>query len=113
MSSDFAIKWVVQANELPRIRKELRTKGEQFVRKAALDIQAHAAAAAPVDTGTLRNSIRASSDGELSWKVVVGADYGIYVEWGTRHMAARPFLQPAVNKVAPSFLEAIRSIVKP
>jgi HK97 gp10 family phage protein len=81
-----------------------------FVAKAALDIEAQAKSKAPVDTGTLKNSIQATKVGTAHWRVVVGADYGMYVEWGTGRMAAQPFLQPAILAVTPTFLRALRTI---
>jgi len=97
-------------NRLPALAKGLETKAGRVVAKAALDIQAHAQTRAPVDTGNLRASIRAQKVGPTSWRVLVGADYGIYVEMGTRHMAAQPYLGPAVDAVRASFLQAMRGL---
>ena len=47
---------------------------------------------APVDTGRLRDSIQTTSEG-----VVVGVDYGAYVEYGTSDTAPQPFTVPAIN----------------
>lgn len=55
---------------------------------------------APVDTGTLRSSIkfRTVDDRESGWIVYVyaEADYAIYVEYGTVTHSAQPFLRPAL-----------------
>ena len=45
---------------------------------------------APRLTGTLQASVD-----EEGGKVVVGAEYGGYVEYGTRRSKAQPFLRPA------------------
>jgi HK97 gp10 family phage protein len=45
----------------------------------------------------LKWSIKPMSLGKLKWKVIVGADYGFYVEYGTRYMAAQPFFRPAAG----------------
>jgi HK97 gp10 family phage protein len=89
-----------------------------LVRKAAMDVVAHAQQAAPVDTGNLRNSIRQHPTGPWSARVVVGAEYGAYIEYGHRLVAwghdtgrdvpARPFLTPAVERVRPEFHEAAK-----
>lgn len=50
-----------------------------------------------VDTGNLKNSIIAVKRGK-GWVVLVGADYGADLEYGTRKMGARPFLRPAVRR---------------
>lgn len=47
---------------------------------------------APVDTGRLRESIHEEGDEEI----VVGAEYGVYVEMGTRDMAPQPYMRPAL-----------------
>jgi HK97 gp10 family phage protein len=57
-----------------------------------------AQANAPVDTGFLRDSIVAEMIDEFSGTVTVGAYYGIYVEMGTRFMAAQPYFYPAVDE---------------
>ena len=63
-----------------------------------------------MDTGHLKNSIQARPEGLLVWRVESPADYSLYVEFGTRRMAARPFLTPAVEIVRPRLLEALRRI---
>lgn len=60
----------------------------------------------PVDTGRLQGSISASASGEHA-TVSVGADYGIYVEFGTYKMAARPFLAPALSVATDAVLAAV------
>lgn len=108
----------------------------QIVRKAALDVQSHAQVNAPVDTGFLKNSIytvtsESSSYGSVSSPtkkdssilpevekpeddqtayVAVGANYGLFVEAGTRHTPAHPYLSPAVEAVRPTFEEAMSKV---
>lgn len=71
--------------------------------KIAHDIEAWAKHNAPVDTGFLKGSIRATQESPVSWMVMVGAEYGAYVELGTVKMAAQPYMLPAV--------EAVRSLL--
>lgn len=66
-----------------------------------------------VDTGALINSLFVS---RLDWHTVmvgVGAEYGLYLELGTRSMSPRPFLSPAIAAIKQEFEEAIRNAVKP
>lgn len=111
MSDGFTARWVVVSNALPALIANLGARVESVVAKAATDIEAMAKSLAPVDTGTLRNSIQANKTGPGAWLVTVGVDYGLYVEWGTARMAAQPYLGPAVAHVRPSFMEAMRQVV--
>lgn len=59
---------------------------------------------APKRTGDLAHSIRFEADKAnfaITWFVDV--PYGMFVEYGTRHMAARPYLRPALNTVGPQY----------
>lgn len=104
---------VVVFNHFPKIIQGLEPKANAIVRKTALDIEAGAKVRAPVDTGTLRASIQAKRVGNMHWEVWVGVDYGIYPEYGTVNMAARPYLRPAVNAVVASFKAAMKGVVRP
>lgn len=85
-------------------------KAAAVVAKAAFDIESGAKSRAPVDTGLLKNSIEAVEEDKLEWVVEVHAEYGAYVEFGTRYTAAQPFLTPAVEEVRPVFLAAMARI---
>lgn len=111
MADGFAVRWVVVQNDLPAITARMLPLVEAIVAKTALDVEADAKTRAPVDTGTLRNSIQATKVGAAYWRVTVGADYGVHVEWGTRFMGARPFLRPALTSITPTFREAMRQVV--
>jgi HK97 gp10 family phage protein len=69
----------------------------EVAEKAAIDtlgneVEVTAQAAAPVDTGALRDSI-VYSDGVVS----VGVDYAGFVEYGTSDTPAQPYLRPAAD----------------
>ena len=113
MASDGDVVWEVVSTKFPQIIKSMERKAGVIVAKAALDIQEGAQRRAPVDTGTLRASIQAKRINATTWEVWVGVEYGIYLEYGTRHMAAQPFLRPAVAAVSDSFRKAMRQVVLP
>lgn len=71
-------------------------------------IQNDARSRCPVDTGRLRASITVK---RLPQGVVVGSnvEYAGYVEYGTRHMAARPYLRPAVAAAASRWPAVVKS----
>jgi HK97 gp10 family phage protein len=79
-----------------------------------------AKALCPVDTGSLKRSIRYERDPEGGVIIVAGGggvvnprtrrevDYAAYVEFGSSRSPAQPFLQPALEKNLPS-LDALLS----
>lgn len=120
---------------LPELAEKLTKALDEAVRKAAFDIQAAAQAAAPVGpTGFLKNSVYVKTDKESTYGaiqepqegqealpeveppkkhqavVAVAATYGVYVEFGTVHMSARPYLTPAVALVEPQFHAALEKL---
>jgi HK97 gp10 family phage protein len=107
---NFTFRTTVRLNNFPAIKVGMETRAEAFTAKAALDIQGVAMTMAPVDTGFLKNSIQSHKIGPAHWRVTVGAEYGIYLEFGTRFMGAQPYFFPAVAQVSPSFIAAMRRI---
>lgn len=101
---------------------------QETVYAAAGNIQATARSTAPVDTGKLRNSIQWRVLGPLAADVIVGAEYGLYVELGSAtdedegeqkegekkrvKRAPRPFLAPAAAAVKPKFKRAVKAVLK-
>ena len=81
------------------------------IRKAALDIEAHAKVKAPVDTGALRGSISTTiANTGLAAEVGPTVHYGLYLEFGTARMAPQPYMGPASDIVEPSLIEALAQI---
>lgn len=99
-------------NDLPRLRGELRQRAGAAIRKAAHDIEAGAKNVVPVDTGNLKNSIQTTMEGDLTAVVGTHVEYAPYVEYGTRRMAARPYLGPAAEAVRPSLEAAMKDLLK-
>lgn len=87
-------------------------KAQAALRLAAAPIVNRAKELAPVRTGTLRRSI-AVEDGPGELEVSIGTDveYAIFQEFGTVHMAARPFLRPALEQEGPAFGKELASIL--
>ena len=68
---------------------------------------------APVDTGNLRNSITHDvDDEEPSAYIGTNVEYAPYQELGTIHMAAQPFLKPAVAEHANEYRKIIEKELK-
>ena len=68
---------------------------------------------APVDTGYLRRSIFMEIDqsgDSYTGTVYCGAEYGLYLEFGTYKMFAQPFLFPAFERQMAQLEQALRRI---
>lgn len=98
-------------DDVPRLRTTMEQRAEMFVAKAAMDVEREMKTRVPVDTGFLKNSIQAARTGPAQWTVTVGAEYGLFIDWGTARMPARPFVAPSVAAVSPNFLAAMRTLV--
>lgn len=71
--------------------------------RRTIRVESAAIRACPVDTGRLRSSI--THDLERDARGLVGfvgtsVEYAIHLEFGTRFMAAQPFLRPALRAAA-------------
>lgn len=99
-------------SRIPQLTGDLRKRASALVRKTVLDVEARAKIAAPVDTGALRRSIQTAMDNDLHGVVFVAAEYGIFLEFGTRRMSPRPFLGPAFDATAPEFEKGLRELLK-
>lgn len=108
--STMTVRTTVRLNNFGRIKVHMANQAEWATEKAAQDIAAGAMRRAPIDTGFLRASIQARKVGTAHWRVTVGAEYGLYLEFGTRFMGAQPYFFPAIAEVSPSFIAAMRRI---
>ena len=81
--------------------------------KCGLTAEGYAKKLAPVDTGNLRNSITHEvDDGESAAYIGTNVEYAPYQELGTIHMAAQPFLKPAVADHANEFRKIFENELK-
>jgi HK97 gp10 family phage protein len=112
----------IDASELARLGVELQTatgtlgaKASAAIRKTAYDIEADAKALAPVDTGTLMNSISTDITGDGRFGVMeaeIGptVDYAQFVEEGTSRMAPQPYMRPAFDRRSPGLVKAFEQL---
>jgi HK97 gp10 family phage protein len=77
----------------------------------AADVKAEAMRRVPVRTGYLRSSIYSHVS---SWVVNIGAEatYALFVELGTRHMRAQPYLYPAIQEYLPQLEDIIHAAIE-
>ena len=119
-------------------RKELRDKTYERLRKLTDIVMEEAKRRAPVKTGALRDSIKARTwKRRRSYNKMRGVVYADYpetsrrtkrktkkqaagarvyyafaVEYGTRHMKARPFLRPALASKSPTIEHEMNDMLK-
>lgn len=119
---------IVQFNRLPDFARSISATPRDIVQKLGFDIEADSknsmvgggsphAPSAPgqpphVDTGHLKDSIGFEMTGQTSGEVTAGADYSAMLEYGTSRMPARPFLTPAVDRVAGKMAEIGAEIIR-
>jgi HK97 gp10 family phage protein len=96
---------ITRKQNWPKLLNELNDSTSLGIQKTADEIEDEARKRVPVDTGDLRASIRTQGplNGDpLAYQVTAGnrfVGYAPFVEFGTRRMAAQPFLMPAFASV--------------
>lgn len=65
-----------------------------------------------IDTSFMVNTTRARRLGQYLWSIGTAAMYGIFIEYGTVRMAARPWLTPAYNEAVALFDSLLRNALK-
>lgn len=73
--------------------------------------QASAAGEMPaIDTAALITSIQSDTDGLMQAVVHTNIDYAVYLEYGTVHMAPRPFMAPAAEAERSEFVRRLSNL---
>lgn len=90
-------------NDLPRLRGNYYRNTARIVDRYAAEIVALARIFVPVQTGRLRDSIRADRVSRLRIDVSANTPYASHVENGTLRRPPKPYLAPAVILVAPRY----------
>ena len=102
---------------LEKLQKKLKQNVQmedvkKVVRHNGAEMQVKAQQKAPVDTGTLKRSIGLEfTDSGLTAEVEPVAEYGPYVELGTRFMEAQPYLKPAFEVQSKEFRKDMQKLV--
>ncbi|KAA8455243.1 HK97-gp10 family putative phage morphogenesis protein [Weissella paramesenteroides] len=91
---------------------KVKAEAGEIIQNTALRVEKRAKNSAPVDTGYLKQHITAEKTGELSADVTSLAEYSIYNEFGTRKMAAHPYMRPALNQEQPFIYQKLDNLIK-
>lgn len=123
---------------IEKFEEEYLSAVRRIVAETAIEIQTRAQALAPVDEGNLRKSIDITfENGGLSAKIIVGAEYAIFLEFGsgiyaeggdgrkdpwvywsdklgrfvyTRGIRAQPFFRPAYESGLKHFVREMNKL---
>lgn len=88
-------------------------EAKAVLKKNTSRLQTKAKHKAPVKTGNLMGGISLEMrDGGMVGVAGAQAEYGEYVEKGTRFMAAQPYLEPSLNEVTPQFMSDLKKLVR-
>lgn len=101
----------VTRNDFAKIAATLTPELAVVVTTTALEVEAAAKGRVPVKTGNLRRSIHMEPVDRTHALVGTDVEYAPYVEYGTRKMAARPYLTPAVELSRARFVAAVRAVI--
>jgi HK97 gp10 family phage protein len=106
-------KLVIVRDDIPAIMVRTNSRVVSLTDAVRGEVLREAQANCPVDEGTLRDSGHIDGDDVIFDAVnAIGRPYGPYVEYGTRHMAAQPFLTPAAERVKPLLFGGMAKILK-
>lgn len=95
---------VAAGMDLDPVREVVKMNGAELQRKAMKN--------APVDTGSLKRYIMLSvMDGGLTARINPLMNYSAYQEYGTRYMAAHPFMRPALNDQKKQFKADLKRLM--
>lgn len=106
---------VIGMKELEKQLKKNATLNDvkKVVKQNGAELQQKAERLVPVDTSNLKDTMIGPeiSDGGMRAEVAATAEYGEYVEYGTRFMEAQPFIRPALKEQEKQFKADMRELV--
>lgn len=91
-----SIKFVIDTSDIDRKAAAAQGLDADIADLVSQDIQFGAQSRAAVDTGAMRDNIERTTAGGR-FTVIALVDYASFVEYGTRYMAAQPFMTPAAE----------------
>jgi hypothetical protein len=87
-------------------RMQGQKSGRLYRRGGKIHVASAPGEAPAIDTSLLINSIQSTHEGFTSW-IDVFADYGGDLEFGTTHIAPRPYMAPAFESAREEFEEKL------
>jgi len=113
MNVEFDMSEVVRlAADIAEAPPKLERTSSQKLSEIAAQLRDDARAAAPVDTGELRNSI-SMSGGRDYRRVAATAAHAFYVEFGTSDTGPQPYMWPAADRAEQAMHEQFPELLDP
>ena len=97
-------------NRFPQLARELQPAANDITKETMAEVLATAQRLCPVDTGTLRASLTVEMEGPGAGVLYTDVSYAKFVNWGTVKMAARPFMEPAIEQSKLGFYAKMRDL---
>ena len=105
--------YALQGEAMVKVSMGEPKHGRIYERPGGKSHQASAPGESPaIDIGNLVGSVQAEGESDATWVINAGAEYAIYLEYGTTHMAPRPFMEPMAEALRGPFLRDLGSIVE-
>lgn len=107
----YSLRLEIKYNKFPQIAKALPQAADDIQARTVFMLVQAADPITPVDTGNLKNNKTidpggGGKAGSVHWH----APYAGFVNYGTRRMPARPFIDQAVAQVWPLYVEAMKAM---
>lgn len=99
-----------ESSGIPSIIKAVHSNSAANAYNFARRVQTSARRRCHVITGRLQASIKAEKIAYGKHRVVVGAHYGVYEEYGTRYRPPHPFFRPAVEENRVKFMQDMKKV---
>jgi HK97 gp10 family phage protein len=98
---------VTYKSRIPEILLEIPVKVDLAIAAGSELVARAAKERAPVRTGKLRDSIGVRRERRGTYSVGPGEFYGMFVEFGTSHNSAHPFMVPGLEQSRAEVLAAV------
>jgi HK97 gp10 family phage protein len=98
------------AQDIDSIIKNVRSNSAMAAYNFARNVEAGAKRRVHVITGHLKGSIHRVRIRTGVHRVIVGAHYGVYEEYGTRYRPPHPYFRPAVREAKRQFERDMKKV---
>lgn len=110
---DAATKYLIAKDNSAKVAQAINKALAKGLTEIGMLAEGYAKKACPVDTGRLRNSITYMvRPSESAVYIGTNVEYASYVELGTRHQKAQPYLKPAAQDHGKEYWQVLKEALK-